>query len=362
MQELRRLDRIKFQATAVTAALSAAAVAAAVVSNFLDDGADSSSTPDVVEVLRWLAVGFSVPAVLCLFVAERQAHRSKVITLAAEPTVYVHQRPTWEFRLRRVAKAAAETTVHLGLLPWPMIHSQLAIDWLSVLMILRGYVFIRLLRYSTRAYKVRREIRGYVARSLYLCYNETEASEWLVNLTLSLRLWVYERLLLSFFFLVSMSFLVFAYAIMLFERSEQPQFSRFGNCLYFIATTMTTVGLGDFVPKTPSGKIITAASGVLGVALTALFAAIVTNLLHKSRVQLLAEEFLAREARARDRRNTAALLIQRTWAHWKRTHQEQAPDHDWDYDRRYYVRRLRRRAAQGPPMTSPVRPPLGCRV
>jgi voltage-gated potassium channel len=38
---------------------------------------------------------------------------------------------------------------------------------------------------------------------------------------------------------------------------EKETFGTIGNTLYFVLTTTTTIGFGDFSPKTPAGKIIT---------------------------------------------------------------------------------------------------------
>ena len=38
---------------------------------------------------------------------------------------------------------------------------------------------------------------------------------------------------------------------------EKETFGNIGNAIYFVMTTTTTIGFGDFSPKTPLGKIIT---------------------------------------------------------------------------------------------------------
>lgn len=50
---------------------------------------------------------------------------------------------------------------------------------------------------------------------------------------------------------------LFAAAILF--QVEKETFGTIGNTLYFVMTTITTVGFGDFSPKTPLGKFITIA-------------------------------------------------------------------------------------------------------
>jgi voltage-gated potassium channel len=59
------------------------------------------------------------------------------------------------------------------------------------------------------------------------------------------------------------------------ERGEQPdKFSSIPASLWWGVNTMTTVGYGDVVPKTPVGKIIGSLAALLGIAVFALPASI----------------------------------------------------------------------------------------
>ncbi|WP_319446430.1 MULTISPECIES: potassium channel family protein [unclassified Mycobacterium] len=58
-----------------------------------------------------------------------------------------------------------------------------------------------------------------------------------------------------------------ALAILDAERGHNPQFQNFGDALWWSFTTVTTVGYGDTVPQTVTGRFVAVALMVAGVSL-----------------------------------------------------------------------------------------------
>ena len=67
--------------------------------------------------------------------------------------------------------------------------------------------------------------------------------------------------------------------VLIAEEKAEGRIDNAGDALRWCMATMTTVGYGDFVPVTPAGRIIAAATMVVGIALFGIFTALVTSLL-----------------------------------------------------------------------------------
>ena len=68
---------------------------------------------------------------------------------------------------------------------------------------------------------------------------------------------------------------VLAIAMILFQL-EPDTFPNFGDAIYWSAMSITTIGYGDFAPATGIGRMITAISALVGVAVIALPSGIIT--------------------------------------------------------------------------------------
>lgn len=64
-------------------------------------------------------------------------------------------------------------------------------------------------------------------------------------------------------FIIVMFVFLFSYMLRIIEGPDS-EFNTYGNCLWFALITMTTVGYGDYVPKSNLGRILTFLAAVLG--------------------------------------------------------------------------------------------------
>jgi voltage-gated potassium channel len=71
---------------------------------------------------------------------------------------------------------------------------------------------------------------------------------------------------------------VTALAVFQAERSTNPEFSTFGDALWWAFVTVTTVGYGDKVPSTTSGRFVAAVLMVTGIAVLGVLAGILAEL------------------------------------------------------------------------------------
>jgi voltage-gated potassium channel len=72
--------------------------------------------------------------------------------------------------------------------------------------------------------------------------------------------------------------LVVCSAAALLQHVEPQTFHTFWDAAWFALTTVTTIGFGDLVPKTPEGRIITSVLIVTGISLAGIFLGLVSEI------------------------------------------------------------------------------------
>ena len=72
---------------------------------------------------------------------------------------------------------------------------------------------------------------------------------------------------------------VCALVVLLAERPTNPEFANFGDALWWSIVTLTTVGYGDIVPITSTGRLAAAALMITGIALLGLLAGALASFL-----------------------------------------------------------------------------------
>ncbi len=87
-----------------------------------------------------------------------------------------------------------------------------------------------------------------------------------------------RNLLLSIIALIFILCLVGAFLFSLIELSANPALNSFGEALWWVVVSITTVGYGDIVPVTPFGRMLAALIIFTGVALFSMFTAIISSI------------------------------------------------------------------------------------
>ena len=108
----------------------------------------------------------------------------------------------------------------------------------------------------------------------------------------------------AFPFLVVSTLTIAVGAGVLARISAESDFETFGDGIWWALVTLTTVGYGDIVPKTPIGRMIGAFVMVLGVTFLSFLTANVTSL-------FIASEEGEREINRIDRENEVRAMLRR---------------------------------------------------
>ena len=87
-----------------------------------------------------------------------------------------------------------------------------------------------------------------------------------------------RNLLLSVIVLIFLLCLLGAFLFSLIELSANPALNNFGEALWWVVVSITTVGYGDIVPVTPYGRMLAALIIFTGVALFSMFTAIISSI------------------------------------------------------------------------------------
>ncbi|KNC51379.1 potassium channel TSK2 [Thecamonas trahens ATCC 50062] len=108
---------------------------------------------------------------------------------------------------------------------------------------------------------------------------------------------------------------VLSYIVHIAERIDNPQHAQFGDSIWFLGITLVTVGYGDIVVTTLSGRISAFVTALIGLLLTALLVALVQRRLALSLQEAKVVTFLRRDRSRRLVAPSAAVVIQKAWAY-----------------------------------------------
>eukprot|EP01064_Diplonema_japonicum_P025202 TRINITY_DN3625_c4_g1_i1.p1 TRINITY_DN3625_c4_g1~~TRINITY_DN3625_c4_g1_i1.p1 ORF type:complete len:444 (+),score=62.34 TRINITY_DN3625_c4_g1_i1:65-1396(+) len=181
----------------------------------------------------------------------------------------------------------------------------------QIAMFMRLYLFVRMLHTFSRPYKLRIEIVS--------SNREFQTMNLRIKMGLTLKMLFYSRtgvvLTVSFALVIA----VFSFMIFLVERNEQRnEFGRLENVFWFSFITFTTIGFGDFVPKTISGRVLTVLLGISGVIITTIFSGVLTNKLAPTKVQRYVVEYLTVRDALQVYRKKAVLLIEAVYIQYSK--------------------------------------------
>lgn len=177
-------------------------------------------------------------------------------------------------------------------------------DKIGVFMFIRVYHFIRVMRNMTRVYKHRAAVK---ADSRNPATKNMKYGSWL-----ALKSLFYDHTL-SFVLVASvLGFAILCWFIFITEREQQESLNSW-NVLYFTLITMTTVGYGDFAPKSDWGRLVCALASVVGILLSSLMVAVINQALTLKEHQRFATEWSKISTVKDAEREVAARFIQNQW-------------------------------------------------
>eukprot|EP01016_Furgasonia_blochmanni_P032719 TRINITY_DN3374_c0_g2_i2.p1 TRINITY_DN3374_c0_g2~~TRINITY_DN3374_c0_g2_i2.p1 ORF type:complete len:447 (-),score=85.23 TRINITY_DN3374_c0_g2_i2:207-1547(-) len=110
------------------------------------------------------------------------------------------------------------------------------------------------------------------------------------------------------------SIVYFGYAIRLCERPimfhvSDFTFDSYFNCFWYVIVTMTTVGYGDYYPRTVLGRAIAFMICIWGVFIVSMMVLTLSNLLNMDNLEAKAFSIIERMSMRRDMKHTASLLL-----------------------------------------------------
>jgi hypothetical protein len=94
---------------------------------------------------------------------------------------------------------------------------------------------------------------------------------------------------------------------------EPSAFNNFFSCCWFSVVTASTVGYGDFAPRTPSGRFVAACTILYGLIVTSLLSGVVINGLEPTNNDIVATNWRRHTQAAMDMQEAAARIVQITW-------------------------------------------------
>ncbi|KAJ9466426.1 Small conductance calcium-activated potassium channel-like protein 3 [Diplonema papillatum] len=192
--------------------------------------------------------------------------------------------------------------------PYPIIdRGTIFYQFLLIGMFARLYILARLLHTSSRAFRRRNQIR-----SQYQDFRRMNLKiSW--SLTIKMAFYKYMWAMVSVFTVLVL--LALSFCLYVVERGtiDNEAFGDLGNCLWFAYVTFTTIGFGDMVPKTVSGRVVTVFIGICGQVIISAFGGVVTNKLAPTKTQQLVTEYLENQDAELAYKNAAVQLIQSVW-------------------------------------------------
>eukprot|EP01113_Clastostelium_recurvatum_P028933 TRINITY_DN3493_c0_g1_i1.p1 TRINITY_DN3493_c0_g1~~TRINITY_DN3493_c0_g1_i1.p1 ORF type:complete len:795 (+),score=120.02 TRINITY_DN3493_c0_g1_i1:3-2387(+) len=142
---------------------------------------------------------------------------------------------------------------------------------------------------------------------------------------------------------------VFPFSILVAERDTQPSVS-YGTWIYYCYITMSTVGYGDYSPKTTLGKVLACFIALSGLLITALSVSAVGKWLTPTKQELEVSNWIRERKTEKQWRVIAASYIQLNWRYFRYVRQKHGQNSRRDrimqevYEVRaaVYVKHLRR--------------------
>lgn len=108
-----------------------------------------------------------------------------------------------------------------------------------------------------------------------------------------------------------------AYSIWVFERESHSRHINFGDTVWLLLITMTTVGYGDLTPENHFGRALCVVAAITGLLGTAFLVAFVSSKLRLSKAEEKVVGLMGKDEARRRMRTEATRVISATWRFYK---------------------------------------------
>lgn len=166
---------------------------------------------------------------------------------------------------------------------------------------LRLYLLFRVLYINSSIYQQRDEI---VRNN-----RELQISGYQVSMISTAKIVFYQHPIAVMVSMVVSSVVVMGFWIFVTERDNNPMFDKLENGYWFVWVSLATIGYGDYVPITTSGRLVCVLIAFTSLFITTVFSGIVTNLVSPSREQRLVTSYLAKHKSTAVYRKSAVELL-----------------------------------------------------
>ena len=178
-------------------------------------------------------------------------------------------------------------------------------DVIGLLMIFRGFLFFRFLKYHSRIFRQRNRI---LKDNIFL-----RRKRPIYGWKLVMKMYFYTHSLTTVVIVYTAILLIGAFFIHIAERAKNDQLNSYGNSLYFTIVSTASIGYGDIAPKTNLGKVIDCSFAIIGIVTLSFIVSMGDKALKMRSVELFSVESMGVMILDSKRSNISAVYIQSFW-------------------------------------------------
>lgn len=201
-----------------------------------------------------------------------------------------------------IRKAAVEILV-CAIHPLPFFNARL--DSIGLLMIFRVFLFIRWLKYHSKLFQLRHRILN---ENPYLKRHRP-----IFGWKLVMKTYFYTNPVATLIITYSFILLAGAFCIHVAERADNDNLTDYGNSLYFTIISCASIGYGDIVPVTYSGKFIVSVFALVGITTLSLLVSVGDRAIRMRSVELFSVDYVSVLLLRSKIANISATYLQSVW-------------------------------------------------
>ena len=199
-------------------------------------------------------------------------------------------------------KATVEMVV-CAIHPLPFFNAKM--DSIGLLMIFRVFLFIRYLKYHSKLFQLRHRI---LDENPYLKRHRP-----IFGWKLVMKTYFYTNPGATLIITYSFILLAGAFCIHVAERADNDSLTGYGNSLYFTIISCASIGYGDIVPVTYSGKFIVCMFALIGISTLSLLVSVGDRAIRMRSVELFSVDYVSILLLRSKIANISATYLQSVW-------------------------------------------------